>query len=332
MSDTKVFSFGNDGAATSNLLASYLPMLQSRGIDTSYLMGLMGGNNNGGFFGNNAWEGIIALIVVAAIFGNGNGNGLFGGNNANSAEREMLMSAIQRNGTDLSQLAQTIGCSNSRLQDAIGQISTQICNFAGQNGLSFQQVINSIQSGNATLANQICNCCCDIKSAVQNSDYLTERGFCNTNQVLAKGFSDLGYASAAQTCELKGAIKDSTDRIVDGQRAAEMREMQREITERDRRIAEQATAINNYQQTQTFGAMITQATQPIAAAVNNLQSDVDGIKCRLPRTEVIPATPDYVAINRSINIPYGPYCGYGFGVGYGGWNNGNCCGNSSLWG
>lgn len=329
MSDTKVFSFGNDGAASSNLLASYLPMLQNRGIDTSYLMGLMGGNNNGGFFGNNAWEGIIALIVVAAIFGNGNGNGLFGGGgNSNSAEREMLMSAIQRNGTDLSQVAQTIGCSNSRLQDAIGQVSTQICNFAGQNGLSFQQVINSIQSGNATLANQICNCCCDIKSAVQNSDYLTERGFCNTNQVLAKGFSDLGYASAAQTCELKGAIKDSTDRIVDGQRAAEMREMQREITERDRRIAEQATAINNYQQTQTFGAMITQATQPIAAAVNNLQSDVDGIKCRLPRTEVIPATPDYVAVNRSINIPYGPYWGYGFGVGY---NNG-CFQNGSLWG
>jgi hypothetical protein len=101
-----------------------------------------------------------------------------------------------------------------------------------------------------------------------------------------------------------------------------MREMQREIAERDRRIAEQANAINNYQQTQTFAAMLNNATAPIATAVNNLQSDVDGIKCRLPRTEVIPATPEYVAINRSINVPY---CGFGF-------NNYNGFPNGNLWG
>jgi hypothetical protein len=89
-------------------------------------------------------------------------------------------------------------------------------------------------------------------------------------------------------------------------------------------------AINNYQQTQTFGAMITQATQPIAAAVNNLQSDVDGIKCKLPKTETIIATPDYVPINRSINVGYAPYyCGgYNAFGGYG-WNG---CQNGSLWG
>jgi hypothetical protein len=82
--------------------------------------------------------------------------------------------------------------------------------------------------------------------------------------------------------------------------------------------------------------MITQATQPIAAAVNNLQSDVDGIKCKLPKTETIIATPDYVPINRSINIGYAPYYCGGYnafgGFGYNGWNNSNCCGNSSLWG
>jgi hypothetical protein len=79
--------------------------------------------------------------------------------------------------------------------------------------------------------------------------------------------------------------------------------------------------------------MMTQANAPLAAAINALQSDVYGIKCRLPKTEVIPATPDYVQVNRSINIPYGPYCGYGgFGVGFGiGAWNGNNCGNS-LWG
>ena len=320
MSDTKVFSFGNDGAASSNLLASYLPMLQNRGIDTSYLMGLMGGNNNGGFFGNNAWEGIIALIVVAAIFGNGNGGGLFGGgNNANSTEREMLMSAIQRNGTDLSQLAQTIGCSNSRLQDAIGQISTQICNFAGQNGLSFQQVINSIQSGNATLANQICNCCCDIKSAVQNSDYLTERGFCNTNAAVTRGFADVGYALRDQTCNLEKAIADSTSQILAGQRAAEVRELQDKLDAAREKNAQQAVFLNNSQQTAQFAAMLAPITEDLAS-----------IKCKLPKTEVVNVQPDYIPVNRGVNISYAPYyCGgYNAFGGYG-WNG---CQNGSLWG
>ena len=159
MSDTKAYYFGNDANVGANgLLASILPALQNKGLDTSYLMGLLSGNNNGGFFGNNGFESIIALIIVAAIFGNGNFGFGCNNNHANNAEREMLMSAIQRNGTDISQLAQSIGCSNGRLQDAISEISTQICNFAGQNGLSFQQVINSIQSGNASVLREIHEC------------------------------------------------------------------------------------------------------------------------------------------------------------------------------
>ena len=306
MSDTKTFVFGEQGNSSLNAL---LPFLQQRGIDPAYVAGLVN-NNGGGFFGNNAWEGIIALIVVAAIFGNGNG-GLFGnGNNHNSAEREMLMSAIQRNGTDLSQLAQSIGCSTGRLQDAIGEVSTQICNFAGQSGLSFQQVINSIQSGNAALASQLCSCCCDIKGAIKDVAIGQERGF-----------SNVAYETQRQTCDIQNTIKDSTAQILAGQAVIEKRELQREIA-----------ALQDDRQTYKLGNMMTQANAPLAAAINALQSDVDGIKCRLPKTEVIPATPDYVQVNRSINIPYGPHCGYGAGFGFGtGWNNG-LCGNSSLWG
>lgn len=307
MSDTKVFQFGEQGTSSLNAL---LPFLQQKGIDPAYVAGLMNNNGNGGFFGNNAWEGIIALIVVAAIFGNGNGNGLFGGgNNNSSAEREMLMSAIQRNGTDLSQLAQTIGCSNSRIQDAIGQVSTQLCNFAGQSGLSFQQVINSIQAGNSSIIQSICDCCCKTQTAIQESNYLTERGFCNTNQILSRGFSDLGYATKDQTCSIEKAIAASTQQILAGQAAIEKRELQREIA-----------TLQEEKQTYKLGNMIAAATNPIAA-------ELESIKCRLPKTEVITATPEYVPVNRSINVAYAPYCGYGFGN-YG-WNG---CQNGSLWG
>lgn len=73
--------------------------------------------------------------------------------------------------------------------------------------------------------------------------------------------------------------------------------------------------------------MITAATAPIL-------SEVEAIKCKLPKTEVITAQPDYVAVNRSINVGYAPYCSNGFNNfgnwGWSGWNNG-CC-NNSLWG
>ena len=323
MSDTKVFQFGEQGTSSLNAL---LPFLQQKGIDPAYVAGLMNNNGNGGFFGNNAWEGIIALIVVAAIFGNGNGNGLFGGgNNNSSAEREMLMSAIQRNGADLSQLAQTIGCSNSRIQDAIGQVSTQLCNFAGQSGLSFQQVINSIQAGNSSIIQSICDCCCKTQTAIQESNYLTERGFCNTNQTLAKGFSDLGYATQAQTCSIEKAIAASTESILAGQRAAEMREMQDKIDALREKNSQQAVILNNAQQTSQFAAMLAP-----------LQADLAELKCNQVPVKKIACPEQYVPVNTSVNATYGliPTCGYGLGYGFGGWsgwNNGCNCSNS-LWG
>ena len=313
MSDTKTFVFGNEGAS-GNLLASILPSLQQRGIDTGYLLGMLGNNNNGGLFGGRGFEDIIALIIVAAIFGNGN----FGfGNNGNSTNGELLASMVQRNGVDLSQLAQTLGVSGDRIHDAIGHVSTQISTLAGQHGMSFQQVINSILTSQTAITSQLASCCCDIKGA-------TERGFCDLTAATTRGFSDVGYALRDQTCNLEKSIADSTSQILAGQAAIEKRELQREIA-----------ALQDEKQTYKLGNMMTQANAPLAAAINALQSDVDGIKCRLPKTEVIPATPDYVQVNRSINIPYGPYCGYGtFGTGFGfgtGWNNSGCCSNS-LWG
>lgn len=305
MSDSKTYIFGEQGNSSLNAL---LPFLQQKGIDPAYVAGLVN-NNGGGFFGNNAWEGIIALIVVAAIFNNGNG-GLFGnGNNYNSAEREMLMSAIQRNGTDLSQLAQSIGCSTGRLQDAIGEVSTQICNLAGQQGLSFQSVINSIQAGNASIASQLCQCCCDLKGAVKDVAIGQERGF-----------ASVAYETQRQTCDIEKAIAASTSQIMEGQRAAEMRDMQDKLDALREKNAQQAVILNNAQQTAQFSAMLA----PLA-------EDLASIKCKLPKTEVVNVQPDYIPVNRSVNVAYAPYCGcgYGFGAGYGfpnGWNGG------SLWG
>lgn len=316
MSDVKTFYFGNEGANSS--LNALLPFLQQRGIDPAYLAGLMNNNGNGGFFGNNAWEGIIALIVVAAIFGNGNGNGLFGGGNNNNAEREMLMSAIQRNGVDLSQLAQTIGVSNDRIHDAVGNVSTQICNLASQSGQSAMQIINAVQAGNAQLTSALADCCCRTQTAIQESNYLTERGFCNTNQILTKGFSDIGYAFRDQTCNLEKAGSANTAAIIAKLDAIEDSRKDRELAEKDRVIA-----------TLTARSERQAELQPIYSALQEIQ-------CNQPPVKKISCPETYVPVNTGINAHYGlipTYCGYGYGgFGFGnGWGNGYCQ-NGSIWG
>ena len=316
MSDTKAYYFGNDAnAGTNGLLASIIPALQNKGLDTSYLMGLLSGNNNGGFFGNNGgFQVIIALIVIAAIFGNGN-FGLGGNNNhANNAERELLMSAIQRNGTDLSQLAQSLNCSVGRINDAVNAVASQICNLSGQLGMSSQQIINSIQSGDCHLANQIASCCCTIQKEIANSNAITTRGF-----------ADVGYALRDQTCNIEKAIAASTSQILEGQRAAEMRDMQDKLDFLREKNAQQAVILNNAQQSAQFQAMLA----PIQATLAD-------IKCNQVPVKKISCPETYVPVNNSINATYGliPTCGYGFGygIGYGGFGNSGCCQASSLWG
>ena len=280
MSDTKVYQFGTEGNASLNAL---LPFLQQKGIDPAVLYNM---GNNGGFFGNNGFESIIALIIVAALFGNGNGFG-FGGGNNNTAEREMLMSAIQRNGVDLSQLAQSIGCSTARVQDAVTAVSTQICQLAGQNAMAFQQVINALQAGNAGLANQLATCCCDIKG------------------IMSEGFSSIGYAFRDQTCNLEKAGAANTAAIIAKLDQIEDSRKDRELAEKDRVIA-----------TLTARAERQAELQPIYNALS-------GIQCKLPKTEVVPATPEYVRVDRSISAPFcGGYGAFGFPYGFpNGFNN-----------
>ena len=309
MSDTKVYQFGETG--NNGLLASILPALQNKGVDTGYLLGMLNNGNNGGLFGGRGFEDIIALIIVAAIFGNGN----FGfGNNGNNANTELLSSMVQRNGVDLSQLAQTINCSNDRVRDAIGAVSTQICNFAGQNGLSFQQVINSILTSQNAIASQICSCCCDVKQLISESNYLTERGFANTNVGLERGFSSVAYETQRQTCDIEKAIAASTSQILEGQRAAELRDLQDKLDALREKNAQQAVILNNAQQTAQFSAMLA----PLA-------EDLASIKCKLPKTEVVNVQPDYIPVNRSVNIGYAPYYGCGYGYGNFGFPYGNFC-------
>ena len=52
--------------------------------------------------------------------------------------------------------------------------------------------------------------------------------------------------------------------------------------------------------------MINQATAPIVSAINGLQKDVDGVKCKLPETATIPYSP-VVGVPSCVAAQYGLY-------------------------
>lgn len=301
-------------------------------FDPNLLLGMMFGGGGMGGFGNGGY--IWPLFLLALLFGGWGGFGGFGGNGMfggggrcaagfgflsdqinNTAGRDLLMQAIQGNRDALNQLATNLNCSVGDIRTALNSLSTQICNVGSQIGMSSQQIINALERGNCDIAGKIAQCCCDLKQAVSDVNYKTERAINETNQILTRGFSDLGYAQKDQTCTLEKAFESGVGRILDGQRAAEMRELNRDIAERDRKIAEQAVIINNAQQTAAVGQMITQATTPIYQAVGALHGEVDKIKCKLPETFPVQYQP-FVAVPNCVAAQYG--LGGGVGLGQGG--------------
>ncbi len=322
MERTYVFNQDGGTGANNGLLASILPSLQNRGIDTGYLMGLMGGNGNGGFFGNNGgFQDIIALIVIAAIFGNGNFG--FGGNNnqGNSAEREMIMSAIQRNGIDLNQLASSINCSVGQIESAINAVSTQLCNIGSQIGMSSQQIINSIQAGNSALATQLADCCCKTQNAITTMGYENQLAMCNQTNTLVN-------TANQNTLSLRDGATANTNAILAKLDAIQNQALQDKIASLTAEKATLTAEISQRNQNATILSAVGQQIAPLAAGLQALQSDVDGIKCKLPNTVPV-QFPNIVGVNLDTYraAAFGAYAGdaaYGRG-GYG-------CGCNNYWG
>ena len=291
------------------------------GIDPNLLLAL---NQNGGFGANGNWMWLIFLWLLFPAFGGGWGNGFgsfggFGGASGagylgnminNDAGRELLMQAIQGNGDAVRQLSSMLGCKVDAIQNAICNLGTQIQGVGNQVGMGIQQVINSVQAGNTQLGMQIAQCCCDLRSQMAADTCAVKESVNTVNSNLTRGFADVGYALRDQTCSIEKALAASTSQILAGQAAIEKRELQREID-----------TLREQKETYKIGNLINGAIAPLAA-------EVAGIKCKLPHTETVNVSPEYVPINRGINVQYAPFYGCG---GYGVYGNG-CGYNNFQWG
>ena len=277
----KTLVFDNGGAMDGNLVAA-----------------LMNGNNRNGNAYGYEWMWMILLWVLWG----GNGWGGFGGRGMGSlpaelngdAGRQLLMNAIQGNGSAISQLASSLNCS-------VQQIQTALCNIQAQSGLSAQQIINAVQSGNAQVLSQMASCCCDVRTAIERQGYESQLAVLNQTNTLQNTIRETSQngttAILAKLDQLQTtALQDKIDAL---------REKNSTLT----------TQLNLEPQNAYMAGVVSQAAAPVNAAVAALQNDVIGIKCKMPETATVPYSP-IVGVPTCIAAQYG--LGYGFALG----NNG----------
>lgn len=263
---------------------------------------------NGGWGnGLGGWGGGILGFILGALVGNGGffGNGFGGGNGAAAASlgaqatansnTDLILNAINGTDADVRLLATTLNSDIDSVRLAVNTVQGAISSLSAQVGLSGQQIINSIQSGNASLASQLCECCCNMRQLV------TEQGYQNQIATLNQT-NQLGAAISGSGQRTVDAIADLKTTMVGEFCAVKEREMQNEINRQAEIITQLRNQADNAAQTATFAAMLS----PINAKLAEIES-------KQPNT--IPVQyPNVVAVN---NTPYsgGMYPGYGYGYG-----------------
>lgn len=266
------------------------------------------GNNNGGF-GLGGWGGGILGFILGILLGN---NGLFGGgfggNNGaayglanwmnNDNNTDLVMNAINGTDSDVRLLASTLNADINEVTGAIHQVQNAIQQVGAQNGMGFLQVTNALQSGNASLSRQLCECCCE------NRLLTTQQGYEGRIQTIE------------QTNALQGTINDN-GRGITSAIAALQTNMTKEFCdlkerEMQSKIDTQANMITQLRDQITT----TNQTIQLNNAFHALDDKIDAIAAKQPNTVPV-QWPNIQAVSTTPNI-------WGYG-----WNNG--WGSNSFW-
>lgn len=267
------------------------------------------GNGFGGGFGSfNSIADLFGLAIIASMFGWGNGGwgggfGGWGGNASgagflsnqlnNDSGRELLMNAITSQGeasrSAIQNLATMLGQDFNLVNGAVQNVQNALATLSAQQGMSTLQIVNAIQAGDASLAAQFANCCCENRLAIcQQTNALETQADRNANSIL-------------------NAINAQTVAMNDQFCALKEREMQSKIDTQADIITQLRGQIDNANQTAAITGYVNSLVTPLANKVNDIAAK------QLPTVNV--QWPQLTAINTT---PYVSGGFYGNGYGYNG--------------
>lgn len=282
--------------------------------DSKVFMFPENGNNNNGF-GLNGWGGGLIGFILGILLGNG---GLFGGNwggfGANGAglanfmnndnNTDLVLNAINGTDSDVRLLATTLNTDVNEVRTAITNVQSAIQAVGAQNGMGFLQVTNAIQSGNASIAKQLCECCCENRLLTTQQGYEGRIQTIEQTNTLGATINGNGRAITDAIADLKTSM---TREFCD----VKEREMQEKINTQSDIITQLRGQLDNDRQTAQLYSVITPIQNKLVEIAN-----------KQPNTVPV-QWPQLTAVNTT------PYVSGGFyGAGFG-WNNG--FGSNSFW-
>lgn len=292
-------------------------------LDPNLMLAL---SQNGGF-GNGNWMWMMFMWILFPWIFNGNGFGGGFGNNGtgflanqlnNDAGRDLLLQAINGRTDSLGQLANILNTNVSDVQNGVNAIQNAVQTVGAQVGMSGQQVINSVQAGNASLSQQLCQCCCDNRLAIANqTNAIQAQSAANHSAATLQAaqnqaatqlqMAQIESADQLSVCQQTNQLGSQADRntnsilkAIAGQNTLitkefcdlKERELQNKIDMQGDIITQLRNQISNDKQTLQFNT-----------ALNALDNKIDAMAAKQPNT--IPVQwPNVIAANTT------PYIGY----------------------
>ena len=292
-------------------------------LDPNLMLAL---SQNGGF-GNGNWMWMMFMWILFPWIFNGNGFGGGFGNNGtgflanqlnNDAGRDLLLQAINGRADSLGQLANILNTNVSDVQNGVNAIQNAVQTVGAQVGMSGQQVINSVQAGNASLSQQLCQCCCDNRLAIANqTNAIQAQSAANHSAATLQAaqnqadtqlqMAQMQSANQLSVCQQTNQLGSQADRntnsilnAIAGQNTLitkefcdlKERELQNKIDMQGDIITQLRGQISNDKQTEAFNS-----------AFNSLNDKINAMAAKQPNT--IPVQwPNVIAANTT------PYIGY----------------------
>lgn len=289
-------------------------------LDPNLMLAL---SQNGGFGNNGSWMWMMFMWILFPWifggngfgngFGNGAGTGFLANQLNNDAGRDLLLQAINGRADALGQLSNILNTNVGNIQNAVNAIQSAVQTVGAQVGMSGQQVINSVQAGNAALSQQLCNCCCENRLAIANqTNAIQAQAAANhsastllASQNHAEDMLQRAQAEAAdqlavcqQTNQLGSQADRNTNSILNaiaGQNTLitkefcdlKERELQNKINTQGDIITQLRNQISNDNQTLAFNK-----------ALNALDDKIDAIAAKQPNTVPV-QYPNLVAVNQT---------------------------------